>query len=157
MKKNIRILILALLVLALGSVTAARAEVIPPYGEGQFGLSAVVLCEELTMREKPSASSKAVETLHYGDRPNVISQSDGWAYCVDGDSEDSPVGWIRADYIAIDPAWYETGAATWVYAWNDAAAPKVALLEKGTTLPILKDDGAWFVVSLRGASGWIMK
>ena len=157
MKKQIRAVILALLVLALGSVMAARAEIIPPYGEGQFGLSAVVLCEELTMREKPSASSRAVETLHYGDRPNVISQSDGWAYCVDGDSEDSPVGWIRADYIAIDPAWYVTNTATQVYAWNDAAAPKVALLDKGTRLPILQDFGDWLVVSLRGASGWIRK
>ncbi len=157
MKKQIRIMILALMILALGSVIAARAEIIPPYGEGQIGLTAVVLCEELTMRKEPSASSGAVETLQYGDRPNVIRQSDGWAYCVDGDSEDSLAGWVRADYLAIDPAWYRADAATTVYAWNDTAAPKVALLEKGSVLPILKDDGEWLFVSLRGASGWIRK
>ena len=157
MKKHIRVMILALMILALGSVIAARAEIIPPYGEGQIGLTAVVLCEELTMREKPSASSRAVETLQYGFRPNVMKESDGWAYCVDGDSEDSLAGWVRTDYIVIDPAWYRADAATTVYAWNDTAAPKVALLEKGSVLPILKDDGEWLVVSLRGASGWIRK
>jgi hypothetical protein len=36
-------------------------------------------------------------------------------------------------------------------------APKVALLSKGTMLPILKDEGEWLIVSLRGASGWIHK
>ena len=44
-----------------------------------------------------------------------------------------------------------------MYAWNDTAALKVALLDKDTTLPILKDCGDWLVVSLRGASGWIHK
>ena len=36
-------------------------------------------------------------------------------------------------------------------------APKVALLSKGTMLPILKDEGEWLIVSLRGATGWIYK
>ena len=57
----------------------------------------------------------------------------------------------------INPAWYVTEKSTAVYAWNDVNAPKVALLDKDTVLPILKDDGDWLVVSLRGASGWIRK
>ena len=157
MKKHFRFIILALLVLVLGSAAAARAEIIPPYGEGQFGLSAVVLCEELTLRESAGTSSKAVMTLPYGSLISVVSQSGNWAYCVFGDAEDSPAGWVNADYIAIDPAWYIPGAATQVYAWNDTDAPRVALLEKGTRLPILMDNGEWLVVSLRGASGWIKK
>ena len=154
-KKHFRFIILTLVILMLGSVMTAHAEVIPPYGEGQIGLPAVVLCGELTMRQEPSASSKAVKTLQYGALPNVMKQSDGWAYCADGDSEDSAVGWVNADYLAIDPAWYRTDTKTAVYAWNDTAAPKVALLDKNTTLPILKEDGAWLLVSLRGAVGWI--
>ena len=157
MKKNIRILILALLVLALGSAAAVHAEIIPPYGEGQIGLTSVVLCEQLTLRREPSTSAKTVETLMYGSLINVMKQENGWAYCVFGDSEESPAGWVKTDYIAVDPAWYMAVAATPVYAWNDAAAPKVALLDTGTRLPILKDDGDWLVVSLRGASGWIRK
>ena len=51
--------------------------------------------------------------------------------------------------------WYKTAESTPVYAWNDTEAPKVALLDAGTVLPILRDDGDWIVVGLRGAAGWI--
>lgn len=44
-----------------------------------------------------------------------------------------------------------------VYAWNDTAAPKVALLDKNTRLPILKEEGGWYLVSLRSAVGWIQR
>ena len=155
MKKFAWLTILTALVLALGCI--AFAEIIPAHGYGQIGLQSVVLCEKLTLREKPSSSAKAVLTLNYGDLPIVMEQEDGWAYCAISDSEDSPVGWVNADYIAIDPAWYRTEEKTTVYAWDSTSAPKVALLDKNTTLPILKADGDWIVVSLRGASGWIHK
>jgi SH3-like domain-containing protein len=84
-----------------------------------------------------------------------MNQEHGWANVVLGDSEDSPSGWVKESFLAIDPAWYETEDSTPVYAWNDTSAPTVALLGAGTTLPILRDDGDWIVVSLRGAAGWI--
>lgn len=155
MKKGIWLKALAALVLAVGCVGAAHAEIIPPHGFGQIGLQAVVLCEKLTVRQEPSASSRALETLNYGDWPIVMEQRDGWAYCALGDSEDSLKGWLNAEYLAIDPAWYVTEGKTAVYAWSDASALKVALLDQGTRLPILKQDGEWLCVSLRGASGWI--
>ena len=47
--------------------------IIPPDEPGQqIGYSAVVLCEELTLREKPRSSAKALKTLHYGDCPIVV-------------------------------------------------------------------------------------
>ena len=164
MKKFVRLMILAALALALGCTGICRAEIIPPYGPGQqIGYPAVVLCESLTLREKPSASSKAVKTLKYGARPIVINADtpdgakyeNGFVYCTLGDSEDSPCGWLNADYLAINPAWYVTEKSTAVYAWNDTSAPKVALLGKGEQLPILKAEGDWYIVSLRGAAGWI--
>jgi len=157
MKKQIWSAVLALVVLLSGSMITAHAEILPPYGEGQIGLQAVVLCEKLTVRENPGTFSGTVQTLPYGQMISVTEQSDGWARCVLGDSEDAASGWVNADYIAVDPAWYRTDALTPVYAWDDTAAPKVALLDAGTTLPILKDDGEWLVVSLRGATGWIRK
>ena len=166
MKKNARLTILTAIILALGCVGAACAEIIPPCGPGQqIGYPAVVLCEKLTLREKPSASSKAIQTLNYGDRPIVVGadrptgaeKENGFVYCTLGDSEDSPCGWINADYIIINPSWYVTEMETAVYAWNDTAAPKVALLDKDTRLPILKEEGDWYIVSLRGAVGWICK
>ena len=148
---------LTALILMIGCVVSAQAEIIPPHGEGQIGLQAVVLCEELTLRREPNTSSAGVRTLEYGDLPIVIEDSDGWAYVTLGDSEDSPSGWVNADYLAIDPAWYRTEGKTPVYAWDDDWAPRVGLLDGNTTLPILKDEGDWLLVSLRGAVGWIQR
>lgn len=150
--------ILMILTLALGSVATVHAEIIPPYGEGQIGLQAVVLCESLTVRREPRADSAAVRKFKYGDPFLVLKQENGWAECcVSDDVDASPVGWVNVEYVAVDPAWYRTDAATPVYAWNDTAAPKVALLDTDTILPVLKDDGEWLVVSLRGAAGWIYR
>ena len=156
MKKHGWPAILAALILATGNIGTAPAEIIPPRGEGQIGLQAVVLCETLTVRQQPSASSRAVTRLHYGDQIIVQPETGGWAACFLSDSVDgSRAGWVNEDYLAIDPAWYRTEESTPVYAWDDTLAPKVALLDKNTTLPILKNEGEWLIVSLRGATGWI--
>ena len=165
MKKYHWLAILAALVLALGCIGSVCAEIIPPYGLGQCGLTAAVLCEELTLREAPDSSSRAVRTLRYGQTVSVNEQAGGWAHVIIGEGEDAPQGWINADYIIIDPAWYRTEKKTPVYAWNDTAAPKIALLDvntagfmdRDTYLPVLKDEGDWLLVSLRGAVGWIHK
>ena len=157
MKKYAWLTVLTALILMLGSIGTVHAEIIPPHGEGQIGLQAVVLCESLTVRREPNAASKTVTTLDYGSLPIVTEQKDGWAFCFLGDSEDSLSGWVNADYIAIDPAWYRTDKKTTVYAWGSTDANKIALLSAGTSMPILKDEGAWLIVSLRGATGWIQK
>ncbi len=164
MKKSVLIALSAALILALGCLGAVYAQIIPPCGPGQqIGYPAVVLCEKLTLREKPDPSSKAVQTLSCGDRPIVVGadrpagamEENGFVYCTLGDSEDAPCGWLNADYIVINPAWFVTEKETAVYAWDDAAAPKIALLDRDTRLPILKEEGGWLLVSLRGAVGWI--
>ena len=156
MKKYAWLTILTALILMLGSIGSTRAEIMPPHGEGQIGLQAVVLCEELTVRQEPSASSRAVKALHYGDLIIVQPETGGWAACFLSDSADEGrAGWVNEDYLAIDPAWYRTEEKTPVYAWNDTMAPKVALLDEDTTLPVLKEEGEWLIVSLRGATGWI--
>ena len=157
MKKYAWLTVLTALILMFGSIGTVHAEIIPPHGEGQIGLQAVVLCESLTVRREPNAASKTVTTLDYGSLPIVTEQKDGWAFCFLGDSEDSLSGWVNADYIAIDPAWYRTDKKTTVYAWDSTDANKIALLSAGTSMPILKDEGAWLIVSLRGAAGWIQK
>ena len=162
MKKFSRVKLLLVCILSVvilwnaGSV--CLADILPPHGEGQIGLQAVVLCESLTVRQEASASSKAVKTLEYGDYLVTQRQKNGWADCFLSDAVDAGrSGWVNADYIVVDPAWYRTDDATPVYAWNDTVAPKVALLSKDTILPILKDEGEWLIVSLRGAVGWIHK
>ena len=152
-----KLAILMALIMMLGMLAAAHAEILPPHGEGQIGLEAIVLCESLTLRRDPRASAAAVATIPYGNMIILTGerQADGWAACVLGDAEDSPSGWVKTDYLAVDPARYRTEKSTPVYAWNDTSAPKVALLDSNVTLPILKDNGEWLIVSLRGATGWI--
>ena len=164
MKKKLWLTLLSALVLVLGCSGIAHAEIIPACDPGQqIGYPAVVLCEELTLREKPRVSSRAVRTLKYGalpivvgaDRPDGPTVENGFVYCALGDAEDFPTGWINMDYIFINPEWYLTNQETPVYAWTDLTAPRVALLEKDTRLPILKEADGWYLVSLRGAVGWI--
>ena len=166
MKKYSWLTILTVMVLVIGCIGAACAEIIPPCEPGQqIGYPAVVLCETLTLREKPNTSAKTVKTLNYGDLPIVVGadlpegpkEENGFVYCTLGDSEDSPCGWINSDYIFINPAWYVTEKKVTVYAWDDISAPKIALLDKDSRLPILKEEEDWYLVSLRGAVGWIQK
>ena len=150
--------LLAFLMLFVLAAGVCHADIIPPYGEGQIGLTAVVLCSNLTVRKDRSASSEAVTILNAGARFMVQNQVDGWADCFLSDDVDGGCsGWVNADYVVVDPAWYRTNGATAVYAWNDTKAPRVGLLDDGEMLPILKDDGDWLVVGLRGAAGWILK
>ena len=158
MKKYTVVLMLITLISVLICSAAGCAEILPAYGEGQYGLTAVVLCETLTIREMPSSSSRAVQTLRYGARIVVQPETGGWATCFLSDDVDAgPSGFVNEDYLAIDPAWYRTEKSTPVYAWNETTAPKVALLDRNITLPILKEEGDWLIVSLRGAVGWIRK
>ena len=158
MKKRMWMTILLSAILLWGGIAGVGAEILPARGEGQIGYQAVVLCESLTVRKERSAGSGAVKTLHYGDTFAVQDNWDGWASCFTSDDVDAgQTGWVNADYIIVNPTWYRTDETTPVYAWNDTLAPKVALLSQGTVLPILKDEGEWLIVSLRGASGWICK
>ena len=123
MKKNTWLAILATLILLAGSIGTAYAQIIPPSGEGQIGISAVVLSEQLTVYEKADRSSKAVETLQFGSHFIVTEQAGAWARGVLGDSEDSASGWVSTDSLLIDPAWYMTETETPVYTQKDTAAP----------------------------------
>ena len=145
---------MTLMAVVLGGVVC-HASVIPPRGPGQIGLSSVVLCDTLSAHKEPDFNSPSVQTLRYGDQIITMRTQDGWAEVALSDDVDGEPAWVSADFIAVDPAYYQTDGETAVYAWNDTGAKKVAFLDAGTTLPILRDDGDWIVVSLRGAAGWI--
>lgn len=152
--------IIALLSLLL-VVSCAQATILPAEGvqqgflayTGMEGRRAVVLCESLSVCD--AREGKKIATLQFGDRFIVTESWDGWATCYAADG--SLTGWVRSDYIMIDPAYYTTDDDTPVYAWGNMLAPRVALLDAGETLPILLDREDWVVVSLRGAAGWIKK
>ena len=140
---------------------SASATVLPPEGLSAGYLSftgieayrAVVLCESLSVCDERDGS--VIDKLYFGDMFMTSESWDGWANCTYADGSKS--GWVRSDYIVIDPAYYLTDAQTAVYAYGDTMAPRVALLDGGTKLPIIAEMEDWYVVSLRGASGWIRK
>jgi len=153
MTKRLMILFL-MTALLTARMLPAGAEVIPASGAGQIGAEAVVLCQSLTVRESQSTTARAVRTLRAGDRFATQGCSDGWLDCFLSETG-GRTGWVKADYVAVDPAWYKTDAATAVRAWNDEGAYQVALLDRGETFPILKTEGEWILIGLRGAAGWI--
>lgn len=153
--------IIAILCILLLGVSCAHASVLPAEGiqqgfyqfTGLEGKRAVVLCESLSVCDE--RNGRQIHKLSYGDTFITTEGWDGWADCFYSDG--FVRGWVRSDYIMVDPAYYMADDAVQVYAYGDHMAPRVALLDKGTKLPILYDAGDWFVVSLRGAAGWIPK
>lgn len=167
--KKILLLTLALLL----CMSTATATILPPTGVDEgfkawTGIEctpAIVLCESLSIYdERGDQGGKKVSARYYssdGDPMPVIESWDGWAkiYYADG----TKTGWVRSDYLLMDPAWYVCDDQVQVYAYPDSMAPRVALLGTGDELPIITqwDDGksvnGWVCVSLRGAAGWIRK
>ena len=151
----------ALFLVIMLLAASASATVLPPEGISAGYLSftgieayrAVVLCESLSVCDERDGN--VIDKLYFGDTFMTSESWDGWANCTYADGSKS--GWVRSDYIVIDPAYYLTDAQTAVYAYGDTMAPRVALLDGGTKLPIIAEMENWCVVSLRGASGWIRK
>lgn len=154
--------LMAMLAAAVMLLSTAMADILPPEGVVQgfrdfSGISAkraYVLCESLTVRADRDQSAKAVATLKFGDSFLTWESWDGWCNCYYSDGREA--GWVKNQYVVIDPAMYVTTAETPVHAYADSIA-RVALLDPGEKLPIIYEDNTWCVVSLRGASGWIMK
>ncbi|MBQ3157492.1 MAG: hypothetical protein IJB81_11355 [Clostridia bacterium] len=163
-------MLLFLLALLLCAGTAG-ASILPAAGvdedfkawTGMDCTPAVVLCESLSVLDaRGDQGGRKVSTLTYsGKTVPVIESWDGYAKISYQDG--SRTGWVRSDYLLMDPAWYVCDEELQVYAYPDTMAPRVALLDKGTKLPILteytdgRSVGGWVCVSLRGAAGWIRK
>lgn len=157
------------LLVTLCCIATASASILPATGVDEdfkawTGLEctpSVVLCESLSILDnRGDQGGKKVGTLLYGNTPPVIESWDGYAKIYYADA--SKTGWVRNEYLMMDPAWYVCDDSTQVYAYPDVMAPKIALLDKDTKLPILteyQDDtiNGWVCVSLRGAAGWIRK
>lgn len=157
--------LLCLLCLFVLISTACYAEIIPAGNidtsfyewTGIETTPAVILCESLSVYNQRENGKKVDTLLGSGGKATipVIEYWDGWAkiYYQDG----KKTGWVRSDYLLMNPACYVTDEATSVYAYMDDMAPKIALVEKGEKLPIIYDAGEWVVVSIRNAAGWIKK
>ncbi len=163
--------ILPLLLTFVLGFTSAQATILPAEGVDESfynytGIEctpAVVLCETLSIYDArgDQGGQKVAELNYTGGAIPVLQSWDGWAEISYLDA--TKTGWVRNEYLMMDPQWYLCDTDTKVYAYPYAMAPRVALLDAGTTLPILTEyeDGesvsGWVCVSLRGAAGWIRK
>lgn len=145
------------MLLALSLVSAAAlGEITHPMGPGQLGFDAVVISKTVSIRPTQNANAKAVKKLNYGEHLAVMSLGNGWCECYLSDTEGLS-GYVLEDYLAVDPAYITTEEPTAVYAWQDRNAKKVGLLGRGETFPIIRMEGDWLLISLRGAAGWILR
>lgn len=144
-----------LLILSLIS-TVAAGEVSHPMGPGQLGFDAVIISKNISIRPTQNANAKAVMKKNYGEHMAVMSLGNGWCECYLSETE-GVSGYVLEDYILIDPAYITTEESTPVYAWQSQNAKKVGLLGRGETFPIIRMEGDWLLISLRGAAGWVLR
>ena len=143
------------LVLSLISA-AALGEIQQPMGPGQLGYDAVIISKNISVRPTQNANAKAVKKLNYGEHMTVMSLGNGWCECYLSETEGIS-GYVLEDYILIDPAYLTTEEPTPVYAWQAQNAKRVGLLGRGETFPIIRMEGDWLLISLRGAAGWVLR
>ena len=134
----------------------AFGEITHPIGPGQMGFDAVVISKNISIRPTQNANAKAVKKLNYGDRVAVMSLGNGWCECYLSETE-GVSGYALEDYLLIDPAYITVEEPTPVYAWQAQNAKRVGLLGRGETFPIIRMEGDWLLISLRGAAGWILR
>ena len=143
------------LVLSLISA-AALGEIRQPMGPGQLGFDAVIISKSISVRPSQNANAKAVKKMNYGEHMAVMSLGNGWCECYLSETE-GVSGYVLEDYILIDPAYITTEESTPVYAWQAQNAKRVGLLGRGETFPIIRMEGDWLLISLRGAAGWVLR
>ena len=108
-----------------------------------------VLCESLSLREKPDAASNLIQTMTYGTSCAVIEESGSW-YNVTYRNEENLCysGWVRKEYVLVNPDCFVPDGETPVYAMPSGNAKRVGLISGEASYPI---------ISLRGASGFVVK
>ena len=124
-----------------------------------------VLCETLTLRESPDVTAPAMTTLAYGEQPTIIEEEEGWYQVVSSihDPQTGMIvgrmqGWVRAEYLLDSPAFFTPDAETPVYALPATDAKRVALLDANSgPYAIIAEYADYWVISLRGASGFVFK
>ena len=154
MRKGLSVICAAVMSLAL--CASALAEISHPAGPGQLGYEAVVLSKNVSLRPTTNANAKAVKRLNYGDRMAVMPIGKGWCEVYLSETEGLS-GYVLEDYILIDPAYIIIEESTPVYAWKATNAKRVGLISREEKYPIIRMEGNWLLISLRGAAGWILR
>lgn len=155
-----RIFTLALIAMLL--CTSAHALVVEPeeyntaFAEktGLYAYDGYVLCDSLTLRAKPDINSKSLRSLSHGQKMLISMREGEWYHVYVSEHVE---GWVKSEYVLVNPPLYVTEAETPAYAYGSRYAPRVALLSKNEKLPIIHTTEDYYIISLRGASAWVEK
>lgn len=114
--------------------------------------TALVLCESLTLRTLPDTFASALASLPYGTTLTCTGVwHPGWLEV----TANGQTGWVRREFLLLDPQYLTLAAETPVLAWPSQDAPWVGLLDAGASVPVLGECDGYTVISLRGASGFV--
>lgn len=121
---------------------------------GLYAYDGYVLCDSLTLRSKPDINSKSLRSLKNGQKLLISMREGEWYHVYVSEHVE---GWVKSEYVLVNPPLYVTEAETPAYAYGSRYAPRVALLSKNETLPIIHTTEDYYIISLRGASAWVEK
>ena len=121
---------------------------------GLYAYDGYVLCDSLTLRSKPDINSKSLRSLKNGQKLLISMREGEWYHVYVSEHVE---GWVKSEYVLVNPPLYVTEAETPAYAYGSRFAPRVALLSKNETLPIIHTTEDYYIISLRGASAWVEK
>ena len=117
-----------------------------------------VLCESLTMRRNPATSADVVTSLPYGTTFEIRDGINLWYWITyNAPNGDRYEGYVRSEYVLVDPQYYSPSAETAVYAMPSTDSKRVGLIDAGKSYPIIGEMNGFYVISLRGASGFVVK
>ena len=116
------------------------------------GEAALVLCQSLTLRDQPLTTASALMSLPYGTVLTCTGvRHPGWLEV----TADGQTGWVREEFLLLDPQYVTFSAETPVLAWPSSDAPWIGLLDAGSAVPVLGEWDEYTIISLRGASGFV--
>ncbi len=120
--------------------------------------SGFVLCESLSLREQPEGSSPLLNTLTYGTSCTILEESGSWYNVVYRSQEGIRYsGWVRKEYVLMNPTYFTPNEETPVYAMPCSGSKRVGLIDSGTSYPVIGLFDDFLVISLRGASGFVVQ
>ena len=116
-----------------------------------------VLCEALSLRENPDATSKIIQTMTYGTYCTVIEENGSWYNVTYRDENLRYSGWVRKEYVLVNSDYFVPDGETPVYAMPSGSSKRVGLINSEARYPIIGEMNGFLVISLRGASGFVAK
>lgn len=114
--------------------------------------TALVLCQSLTLWERPDVTSTAMASLPY---ESVLTCTGNWYPGWLEVIADGQTGWVREEFLLLDPTYITFAVETPVLAWPSSDAPWIGLLDAGSAVPVLGEWDEYMIISLRGASGFV--